>query len=64
MKTLFKDLKIGERFTHNGRPYIKKSQKTAYDIHPKAVKPWNFISRKTIVKPILGGFADEQSYQD
>tara|TARA_Y100001937_G_C7006960_1_gene279132 strand:+ start:268 stop:456 length:189 start_codon:yes stop_codon:yes gene_type:complete len=60
MKILFKDLEIGDRFTHNGRPYIKKSKLTAYDIHPKAVRPYNFISRKTIVKPILGGLANEQ----
>lgn len=28
--TKFKDLKIGERFTHNGTTFTKKSTRTAY----------------------------------
>ena len=60
MRILFRNLSVGDRFTHNGRPYIKKSTKTAYDIHPKAVKPYQFISKQCIVKPILGGLANEQ----
>jgi hypothetical protein len=56
MQKLFQELKIGDKFTCGGNPYIKKSSRTAYtDVghpaHNSYLKKWyNFGVREFIVE--------------